>query len=109
DMSFGINISLPFEQGAHPLLQGDPKLVEMKYFFTRKLMLMKESDGFVILPGGFGTLDEAFELLTLTQTGKAEPCPIVLLETPGGTYWRAFESFLMEEVIARGYVGSEDR
>jgi uncharacterized protein (TIGR00730 family) len=109
DMSFGVNIRLPFEQTASQFIAGDPKLVEMKYFFTRKLMLMKESDGFVVLPGGFGTLDEAFELLTLLQTGKAQPAPLVLLEVPGGTYWRAFESFLMEEVIARGYVGSEDR
>src|SRR5213082_3605473 len=99
DMSLGVNIRLPFEQDASTFIAGDPKLVEMKYFFTRKLMLMKESDGFVVLPGGFGTLDEAFELLTLLQTGKAEPAPLVLLEVPGGTYWRAFESFLMEEVI----------
>ena len=70
-------------------IAGDPKLVEMKYFFTRKLMLIKESDGFVVLPGGFGTLDETFELLTLLQTGKADPAPIVLLEVPGGRYWKA--------------------
>jgi uncharacterized protein (TIGR00730 family) len=109
DHSFGINIRLPFEQGANEFIAGDPKLVEMKYFFTRKLMLVKESDGFVVLPGGFGTLDEALELLTLAQTGKAEPVPIVLLEVPGGTYWHAFERFVEEEVAARGLISPEDR
>ena len=109
EMSFGINIRLPFEQGANPFIAEDPKLVEMRYFFTRKLMLVKESDGFVVLPGGFGTLDEAFELLTLVQTGKADPVPIVLLEVPGGTYWRAWEDFIEDEVISRGLVSEEDR
>src|SRR5881227_3415574 len=80
DQSIGVNIQLPFEQDPSPLLAEDPKLVEMKYFFTRKLMLMKESAGFAVLPGGFGTQDEAFELLTLLQTGKSAPAPIVLLE-----------------------------
>ena len=87
--AFGVNIRLPFEQGANAFIAKDPKLVEMKYFFTRKLMLIKESDGYVCLPGGFGTLDEAFELLTLLQTGKAEPAPVVLLDMDGGTYWQA--------------------
>jgi uncharacterized protein (TIGR00730 family) len=109
EMSFGINIRLPFEQGANPFIAEDPKLVEMRYFFTRKLMLVKESDGFVVLPGGFGTLDEAFELLTLVQTGKADPVPIVLLEVPGGTYWRAWEDFIEDEVVSRGLVSEEDR
>ena len=81
----------------------------MKYFFTRKLMLLKESRGFVVLPGGFGTLDEAFELLTLLQTGKAEPAPIVLLDTPGGTYWEGWERFLDEEVASRGLISRRDR
>ncbi len=83
-------------------------MVSMKYFFTRKLMLMKESAGFAVLPGGFGTLDEAFELLTLLQTGKAAPAPIVLLEVPGGTYWRAWERFIREEVLARGLISEDD-
>jgi uncharacterized protein (TIGR00730 family) len=109
EMSFGINIRLPFEQGANPFIAEDPKLVEMRYFFTRKLMLVKESDGFVVLPGGFGTLDEAFELLTLLQTGKADPAPLVLLEVPGGTYWRAWERFIEDEVVSRGLVSEEDR
>ena len=108
EMSFGINIRLPFEQGANEFISADPKLVEMKYFFTRKLMLMKESDGFIVLPGGFGTLDETFELLTLVQTGKAEPSPIVLLEVDGGTYWHEFERFVRTEVGARGLISEDD-
>jgi len=107
-MSFGINIRLPFEQGANPFIAADPKLIEMKYFFTRKLALMKESDGFVVLPGGFGTLDELLELLTLLQTGKAEPAPIVCLEVPGGTYWAEWQRFLAEEPLARGLISPED-
>ena len=109
ERSFGINIRLPFEQGANEFIAGDPKLVEMKYFFTRKLMLLKESSAFVVLPGGYGTLDEALELLTLMQTGKADPSPIVLLEVPGGTYWKAWDRFMTEEVLARGLVSAEDR
>lgn len=108
DMAFGINIRLPFEQGANPFIAHDPKLVEMKYFFTRKLMLMKDSGGFAVLPGGFGTLDEAFELLTLLQTGKAEPAPVVLLDLPGGTYWQAWEKFLTQEVASRGLIAPLD-
>ncbi len=106
DRSIGINIRLPFEQPT--TLIADPNMVSMKYFFTRKLMLMKESAGFVVLPGGFGTLDEAFELLTLLQTGKAAPAPIVLLEVPGGTYWEAWHSFLRDEVAARGLISADD-
>jgi uncharacterized protein (TIGR00730 family) len=108
EMAFGVNIRLPFEQGANPFIAEDPKLVEMRYFFTRKLMLVKESDGFVVLPGGFGTLDEAFELLTLLQTGKADPSPIVLLDVPGGTYWQAWRRCMEDEVVTRGLVSEED-
>ena len=108
DRSFGINIRLPFEQEANEFIASDPKLVSMKYFFTRKLLLIKESDGYVVLPGGFGTLDEAFELLTLVQTGKAEPAPIVLLEIRGDGYWRSWHRFLMEEVARRGLISPED-
>ena len=105
--SLGVNIRLPFEQ-PNPAFESDNRLVTMKYFFTRKLMLMKESAGFAVLPGGFGTLDEVFELLTLLQTGKAAPSPIVLLEVPGGTYWRHWEQFVRNEVVARGLVSPED-
>ena len=106
--SIGVNIRLPFEQQTNEFLASNPKLVVMKYFFTRKLMLMKESAGFCVLPGGFGTLDETFELLTLLQTGKAAPAPIVLLDVPGGTYWRAWDGFIRSEVAARGLVSNED-
>jgi uncharacterized protein (TIGR00730 family) len=109
EMAFGINIRLPFEQSANEFIADDPKLVEMKYFFTRKLMFLKESDGFAVLPGGFGTLDEVFELLTLVQTGKAEPSPIVLLEVPGGSYWHSWSHFLHSEVTPRGLIDLEDR
>jgi len=109
ERSFGVNIQLPFETGANEVIAGDEKLVDMKYFFTRKLMLVKESRAFVALPGGFGTLDEVFELLTLMQTGKAVPAPVVLLDVPGGTYWREFERFVDGELLARGLVSPEDR
>jgi uncharacterized protein (TIGR00730 family) len=108
EMSIGVNIRLPHEQGANPFIAQDPKLVEMRYFFTRKLMLIKESDGYAVLPGGFGTLDEAFELLTLLQTGKAQPAPLVLLDVPEGTYWRGWQRFVDEQVAARGLVSAED-
>ena len=108
DRSIGVRIRLPFEEETNALLVSDPKLVSMKYFFTRKLMLMKESAGFVILPGGFGTLDEMFELLTLLQTGKAAPAPIVLLDVPGGTYWRSADAFIRTELVARGLVSPQD-
>ncbi len=109
DHAFGINIRLPFEQGANEFIASDPKLVSMKYFFTRKLLLIKESYGYVVLPGGFGTLDEAFELLTLLQTGKAEPAPVVLLDEPGGTYWTGWEDFVTREVAGRNLISGDDR
>jgi len=108
ERSFGVNIKLPMEQGANPIIAADSKLVEMHYFFTRKLILVKESDAYVILPGGFGTLDEAFELLTLLQTGKAQPAPVVLVETPGEGYWHQWQEFIDQQAIASGYVSHED-
>ena len=99
---------LPFETISHPQLAAEGRVVEMKYFFTRKLMLMKESAAFAVLPGGFGTLDECFELLTLLQTGKAEPAPIVFFDLPGDPYWEGLERFLKGEVIRRGLVERED-
>ena len=85
--SFGVSIRLPFETSAPEFDVDRSRLIPFRYFFTRKLMFMKESSGFVLLPGGFGTLDECFELLTLLQTGKSLPAPVVLLDEPGGTYW----------------------
>ena len=109
DHAFGVNIRLPNEGDANPFIAQDPKLVEMRYFFTRKLMLIKESHAYAILPGGFGTQDELFELLTLLQTGKAEPAPVVMVETPGGTYWHGWLRFVQEEAIAAGWVSPDDR
>ena len=109
DHAFGVNIRLPNEGDANPFIAQDPKLVEMRYFFTRKLMLIKESHAYAILPGGFGTQDELFELLTLLQTGKAEPAPVVMVETPGGTYWQGWLRFVQEEAIAAGWVSPDDR
>ncbi len=108
DRSIGVSIRLPFEQGANDVITGDPKLVTMKYFFTRKLMLMKESAGFVALPGGFGTLDETLELLTLQQTGKAVPAPIVLLDEPGGQFWHGWSRFVEEHLVAGRYINPGD-
>ncbi len=108
EMAIGVNIRLPFEAEPNPWIASNEKLVDMKYFFTRKLMLMKESTGFCCLPGGFGTLDEAFELLTLLQTGKAEPAPIVLVDTPGGEYWRGWERFVVEQVYGHALADTSD-
>jgi uncharacterized protein (TIGR00730 family) len=108
EMSIGVSIRLPFETGANSIIADDEKHVSMKYFFTRKLMLIKESQGFVCMPGGFGTLDEMFELLTLTQTGKGVPVPIVLLDAPGDPYWEGVDSFVREQLIARGLVSAND-
>ncbi len=106
--SIGVSIRLPFEQGANSVIAGDRKYVAMKYFFTRKLMLVKESRGFVCLPGGFGTLDETFELLTLTQTGKGTPVPIVLLDCPGDPYWERLNEFVTQQLVPRGLVSPLD-
>ena len=107
--SIGVSIRLPFEQGANPVIAGDEKYVSMKYFFTRKLMLVKESRAFVCLPGGFGTLDETFELLTLTQTGKGLPVPIVFLDTPDDPYWEAIDEMIRVQLVERGLVAPSDR
>ncbi len=106
--SFGVRIRLPFETDANDVIVGDTKLVSMKYFFTRKLMLMKESAAFVAMPGGFGTLDEMMELITLQQTGKAIPTPVVLLDVPGGTFWKAWRRFITDQVAGGAYADPED-
>ena len=107
--SMGLNIMLPFEQSANPVIEGDSKLVTMKYFFTRKLMFMKECHAVVCLPGGFGTLDETAEVLTLLQTGKQTMIPVVLLDAPGGTYWKAFGEFVEAELLGGGMISPEDK
>lgn len=106
--SLGVSIRLPFEEKANAVVNEQDHVVAMKYFFTRKLMLMKESRGFICLPGGFGTLDEMFELLTLQQTGKAEPMPIVLLDRPGGTFWKGLEHFVQQELAPTGVISPGD-
>jgi uncharacterized protein (TIGR00730 family) len=108
DNSFGVSIRLPFEATTSQFIVDDPKLVNFRYFFTRKLTFVKESDGFALLPGGFGTLDEAFELLTLLQTGKAQPAPVVLLDVPGGTYWQGWKAFVEDELAGRNYISKRD-
>jgi hypothetical protein len=99
---------LPFEQGANPVIAGDPKLVNMKYFFTRKLMFVKECDAVVCLPGGFGTLDEAMEVITLLQTGKRDIIPVVLLNPPGDPYWEELHRFVTDQLLARRLISPED-
>lgn len=108
DDSFGLNIILPFEQSANTVVQGDPKLVTMRYFFTRKLMFIKESDAVVLFPGGFGTHDEAFEALTLIQTGKSHIFPIVMVDEPGGGYWKLWQRFIEDGLLAPGYISPAD-
>ena len=108
EASLGLNIMLPFEQGANEYIEGDPKLVTMKYFFTRKLMFVKECSAVVCLPGGFGTLDEAMETLTLMQTGKQTMIPLVLLDHPGGSYWKDLGEFIEKQLNAGGMISPED-
>lgn len=107
DNSFGVNILLPFESGEPPGLAGDRKLINFKYFFSRKLMFMKESHGYALFPGGFGTLDEAFELLTLMQTGRTYLAPVVLLDA-GSTYWESWSDFVRRELGERGLISPAD-
>jgi uncharacterized protein (TIGR00730 family) len=106
--SMGLNILLPFEQAANPVIAGDQKLVHMKYFFTRKLMFVKESDAMCLLPGGFGTLDEGLEVLTLLQTGKRDMVPVVFLDEPGGDYWSHFQDFVVRKLLGRKLISPED-
>ncbi|MGC1307475.1 MAG: LOG family protein [Phormidesmis sp.] len=108
DRSFGLNIRLPFEQGANPVITGDPKLLDFKYFFTRKLFFLKESDAIALFPGGFGTQDEAFEALTLIQTGKADPLPLVLIDKPGGDYWKSWDYYVRNRLLDQGLISPDD-
>ncbi|MEW6117755.1 MAG: TIGR00730 family Rossman fold protein [Nitrospirota bacterium] len=106
--SFGVNIRLPFEQHPNPTLEGSPRLITYKYFFNRKVAFLKEASAIALFPGGFGTLDEAMETLTLIQTGKRNPMPLVLVDEPGGTYWSQWLRFLKRELLSRGYISDSD-
>ena len=108
DNSMGLNIMLPFEQSANSVIAGDHKLVNMKYFFTRKLMFVKECGAVVLLPGGFGTLDEGLEVLTLLQTGKRDMVPVVFLDAPGGTFWQGWHQFVTDQLLAKEMISPED-
>jgi len=106
--TIGVNIELPFEQMANDFIDVDTNLVTMKYFFTRKVALTRPSMAFVVLPGGFGTMDELFEVITLMHTGKTTPAPIVLLDEPGGTFWKKWMTFVEDAIVADDYIGAAD-
>jgi uncharacterized protein (TIGR00730 family) len=104
DNTLGVNIDLPHEQSSNPFIDADTRLVEMKYFFTRKVALTRESLAFAIFPGGLGTMDETFEILTLLNTGKTNPAPVVLVDIPTGDYWERWLDFIEQGVVAHGYL-----
>src|SRR3954466_10388625 len=106
--SFGANIRLPWEQAANPIIQHDKKLITFKYFFTRKLTFVRHADAIVLFPGGFGTLDEGYEALTLMQTGKSRIMPLVLLDKPGGTYWRTWDDQIRQQLLRNQFVSPDD-
>jgi uncharacterized protein (TIGR00730 family) len=108
EKSFGLNILLPFEQFPNVVIRDDPKLVTFRYFFTRKLTFLRETNAVAAFPGGFGTLDEALELITLMQTGKARLIPLVLIDEPGGTFWKAFTHYVSEHLMADKLISPED-
>src|SRR4026207_1291150 len=106
--SFGANIRLPWEQGANPVIAQDKKLVTFKYFFTRKLTFIRHSDAIVLFPGGFGTLDEGYEAITLMQTGKSQLMPLVLGSNPVGSYWRTWDKNIREHLLRGGLISPDD-
>ena len=106
--SFGLNIRLPFEQKANETIEGDPKLVIFNYFFTRKVIFIKETHAIALFPGGFGTMDEGFECLTLMQTGKARIIPVILVDKIGGTYWKSWTEFLRTHLLGQGLISPDD-
>ena len=106
--SIGVNILLPFEQDANAIIAGDNKLMHLKYFFTRKLLFIKESDAIALFPGGFGTLDEGYEALTLVQTGKSHIFPIVMVDEPGGSFWKQWVRFIDEVLVPRRLISPQD-
>ena len=108
DKSFGANIRLPWEQSANPVIREDKKLVTFKYFFTRKLTFIRHSDAIVLFPGGFGTMDEGYEALTLMQTGKSQLMPLVLIDRPGGTYWKTWDKHIREHLLRDQLISPDD-
>ena len=108
EKSFGANIRLPWEQSANPVIKEDKKLVTFKYFFTRKLIFVRHSDAIALFPGGFGTMDEGYEALTLMQTGKAQLMPLVLIDRPGGTYWKTWDKNVREHLLRDQLICPED-
>ncbi len=108
EMSFGANIRLPWEQSANPIMSNDKKLITFKYFFTRKFTFLRHSDAIVLFPGGFGTMDEGYETLTLMQTGKSRLMPLVLVDRPGGTYWKTWDKNVREHLLRNGLISSDD-
>jgi uncharacterized protein (TIGR00730 family) len=108
EKSFGLNILLPFEQDANEVIRHDPKLVTFRYFFTRKLTFLRETNAVAVFPGGFGTLDEAMEVMTLLQTGKARLIPLVFIDEPGGTFWQSFIRYVSEHLLRMKLISPED-
>ncbi|MEO5657423.1 MAG: LOG family protein [Nitrospiria bacterium] len=108
EQSFGVNIELPFEQAPNAFIHEDPKLIACKYFFTRKLIFVKESHALALFPGGWGTMDEGFEVLTLQQTGKSAPMPIVFVDEPGGSYWSEWREYNVQHLLKRNLISAED-
>jgi uncharacterized protein (TIGR00730 family) len=108
EKSFGVNIRLPWEQSANPIILKDKKLITFKYFFTRKLIFIRHSDAIALFPGGFGTLDEGYEALTLMQTGKSQIMPLVLIDRPGGTYWKTWDKNVREHLLRNKLICAED-
>jgi hypothetical protein len=108
ERSFGVNIRLPWEQSANPVIREDEKLVTFKYFFTRKLIFIRHSDAIALFPGGFGTMDEGYEALTLMQTGKSQLMPLVLVDRPGGTYWKTWDKHIREHLLRDALISPDD-
>jgi uncharacterized protein (TIGR00730 family) len=106
--SFGVNIRLPWEQSANPIIAEDEKLITFKYFFTRKLIFIRHSDAIVLFPGGFGTLDEGYEAITLMQTGKSQLMPLVLVDKPGGDYWKTWDQNIREQLLRNKLISPDD-
>jgi uncharacterized protein (TIGR00730 family) len=106
--SFGLAIRLPFEQKTNQIIANDKKLVNFKYFFMRKLMFVRSSHAIALFPGGFGTMDEGFEVLTLVQTGKSVPMPIVFIDSPGGDYWKRWQAYVQNQLVSRDLVDESD-